>query len=207
MEAERGMHSAEAVPEWLSVLSRCIAVVLLGAGCGGGENSAAIEKKGEPAMAITVTSEAFKAKAAIPKKHTGEGADTSPPLAWSGVPAGTKELALICDDPDAPVAEPWVHWVIYGIPPDAKGLPEGVPTQETLQEPQGARQGLNDFRKAGYGGPMPPPRHGTHHYYFRLYALDSGLNLPPRQTKKKLLEAMKGHILAQGELVGTYERK
>ena len=158
-------------------------------------------------MAITITSEAFKAGAAIPKKHTGEADDTSPPLAWSGVPNGAKELALICDDPDAPRAEPWVHWVIYGIPADAKGLPEGVSTKETLQGPQGARQGLSDFGKVGYGGPMPPRGHGTHHYYFKLYALDAPLNLAPRLTKKKLLDAMKGHILAQGELIGTYERK
>ena len=158
-------------------------------------------------MAITITSEAFKAKAVIPKTHTGEAEDTSPPLAWSGVPDGTKELALVCDDPDAPRAEPWVHWVIYGIPAEAKGLPEGLPAQEALQDPQGARQGTNDFGKVGYGGPMPPRGHGTHHYHFKLYALDAALNLPPRQPKKKLLEAIKGHVLAQGELIGTYERK
>jgi Raf kinase inhibitor-like YbhB/YbcL family protein len=205
MEAKGGTREAEACE--LALLGLCFAFVLLGAGCGGGENSAATDKKREPAMAITITSTAFAAKAAIPKKHTGEAEDTSPALDWSGVPNGTKELALICDDPDAPRAEPWVHWVIYGLPADAQGLPEGVPAQETLQEPQGARQGVNDFGKVGYGGPMPPPGHGTHHYHFKLYALDQALNLPPRQPKKKLLDAMKGHILAQGELVGTYERK
>ena len=158
-------------------------------------------------MAITITSASFVANSVIPKKHTGEADDTSPPLAWSGVPNGTRELALICDDPDAPRTEPWVHWVIYGISPGTQSLPEAVPPRENLQEPQGACQGLNDFGKPGYGGPMPPRGHGTHHYHFKLYALDAQLNLPPRQTKKKLLEAMKGHIVAQGELVGTYERK
>ncbi|MGD0094274.1 MAG: YbhB/YbcL family Raf kinase inhibitor-like protein [Planctomycetota bacterium] len=184
-----------------------LALVPLGLGCGGGEGGPAAEKKGELPMTIAITSTAFKAQAAIPKKHTGEGADTSPPLAWSGVPAEAKELALICDDPDAPRAEPWVHWVLYSLPAGAKDLPEGVPAKETLQEPQGARNGVNDFGKLGYGGPMPPRGHGTHHYYFKLYALDAALNLAPRLTKKKLLEALKGHILAQGELIGTYERK
>jgi len=158
-------------------------------------------------MAITVTSTTFKAGAVIPAKYTGEDKDVSPPLQWSGVPKGAKELALICDDPDAPRAEPWVHWVIYGIPAGATGLPEAVPATEALKEPEGARQGTSDFGKIGYGGPMPPRGHGTHHYHFKVYALDAALNLPPGQTKKKLLDAMKGHILAQGELLGTYERK
>lgn len=158
-------------------------------------------------MAITVTSTAFKANGPIPKQYTGEGKDVSPPLAWSGVPKAAKQLALICDDPDAPRAEPWVHWVIYQLPPDTTGLPEGVPQKEDLDDPKGARQGLSDFKKVGYNGPMPPPGHGTHHYHFRVYALDVELALPAKQTKKQLLDAMKGHVLAQGELVGTYERK
>lgn len=158
-------------------------------------------------MTITITSAAFKAGTPIPKTHTGEGQDTSPPLEWSGVPKEAKQLALICDDPDAPRAEPWVHWVIYGLPPEAKGLPQAVPTDETLREPAGARQGTNDFGKSGYGGPMPPRGHGTHHYHFKLYALDAPLDLKPGLTKRKLLDAMQGHSLAQGELIGTYERK
>jgi len=158
-------------------------------------------------MAITITSGAFRAGDKIPKKYTGEGADVSPPLAWQGVPKECKELALICDDPNAPTSEPWVHWVIYGIPADTTGLPEAVTATDILITPKGAKQGMTDFKKVGYGGPMPPPGHGTHHYYFKLYALDTQLNLPPKQTKKQLLAAMKGHILAQGELIGTYERK
>lgn len=185
--------------------------MLLAAGCGQGPGAGEADssKKGDSNMAltITITSTAFKAGSAIPKKYTGEDVDVSPPLAWSGVPKETKELALICEDPDAPRAEPWVHWVIYNIPPTTTGLPEDVPTSETLADPKDARQGLTDFRKVGYGGPMPPRGHGTHHYHFKLYALDSALNLPPKQTKKQVLDAMKGHILAQGELIGTYERK
>ena len=158
-------------------------------------------------MTITVTSTAFKADAPIPQKYTGEDADVSPPLAWSGVPVEAKQLALICDDPDAPRAEPWVHWVLYDVPPHTSALPEGVPAKESLNDPKGARQGTNDFGKAGYGGPMPPRGHGAHHYHFRLYALDTVLKLPAKATKKQLLDAMRGHILAEGELTGTYERK
>jgi hypothetical protein len=173
------------------------AILLLSAtGCG----------EGAP-MTITITSAAFKAGGVVPSKHTGEGEDVSPALQWTGVPQNAKQLALICDDPDAPVAEPWVHWVIYGLPANCAGLPEAMPKDETLKEPAGAVQGKNDFGKIGYGGPMPPRGHGTHHYHFKLYALDTALNLPPGQTKKQLLAAMKGHILAQGELIGTYSRK
>ena len=186
-----------------------LAILFLAAGCGQGPGAGEADssKKGDSNMALTITSTAFKAGSAIPKKYTGEGADVSPPLAWSGVPKEAKELALICDDPDAPTAEPWVHWVIYNIPPETAGLPEGVPTKETLADPKDAKQGLTDFKKVGYGGPMPPRSHGPHHYHFKLYALDAPLNLSPKQTKKQVLDAMKVHILAQGELVGTYERK
>jgi Raf kinase inhibitor-like YbhB/YbcL family protein len=164
-------------------------------------------QQGGAAMSIKVESSAFKAGAAIPAKYTGEGPDVSPALAWSGVPAGAKELALICDDPDAPRAQPWVHWVIYGLPPTTAGLPENVAKDKTLKQPEGAVQGLTDFDKIGYNGPMPPRGHGTHHYHFMLYALDANLKLAPGLTKADLLKAMKGHILAQGEVVGTYERK
>ena len=147
---------------------------------------------------ITVTSSAFNPGAKIPRKYTGEGEDVSPPLAWSGAPADTKEFALICDDPDAPRPEPWVHWVLYGIPADRNSLPEG--------NAGGADEGKTSFGKIGYGGPMPPPGHGVHHYYFKVYALDQPLELGPGATKERLLEAMAGHVLAEGELVGTYER-
>ncbi|MCY3020279.1 MAG: YbhB/YbcL family Raf kinase inhibitor-like protein [Planctomycetota bacterium] len=156
---------------------------------------------------IAISSSVFKAGAAIPRKHTGEDKDVSPPLQWAGVPKEAKELALICDDPDAPRAEPWVHWVLYGIPADATGLAEAIPAVETLKDPPGARQGTSDFGRIGYGGPMPPKGHGTHHYHLKLYALDAALDLKPGLTKKKLLEAIKGHVVAEGELVGTYERK
>jgi len=158
-------------------------------------------------MAIKITSSAFGANGPIPKKYTGEGQDISPPLSWSDLPAGTKQLALICDDPDAPRPQPWVHWVIYGIPPQTTGLPEGVPPDEKLQTPSGAMQGRNTFEKIGYGGPMPPPGHGVHHYHFKLYALSKTLSLQPGIEKPALLAAMQGAILGQGELIGTYERK
>jgi Raf kinase inhibitor-like YbhB/YbcL family protein len=149
-------------------------------------------------MTISVTSPAFAVNGSIPKKYTGEGDDVSPPLSWSGVPQGAKELALICDDPDAPTANPWVHWVLYHIPPMQNGLAEGARN--------GFTPGQNDFHKTGYGGPMPPQGHGVHHYRFHLYALDIALLLGPGLTKEQLLEAMQGHILDEGELVGTYER-
>jgi Raf kinase inhibitor-like YbhB/YbcL family protein len=161
--------------------------------------------QGDAAMKITVSSTAFAAGERIPKKYTGEGADVSPPLAWSGGPAGTKEYALIMDDPDAP-AGTWVHWVLYKIPPTTTSLKEGVPTTAALKEPSGALQGKNSSKATGYHGPMPPPGHGTHHYHFKAYALGEALELPAGATKQQLLDAMRGHILAEGELVGTYSR-
>ena len=156
---------------------------------------------------MKIESPAFKEGGVIPKKHTGEGADVSPALAWSAAPEGTKQFALICDDPDAPTPKPWVHWVIYAIPADAKGLAEGIATSATLDAPKGAMQGRNDFGRTGYAGPLPPPRHGAHRYCFKLYALDSALALKPGIDKYALEAAMKGHILAETKLVGTYERK
>lgn len=150
-------------------------------------------------MTISVKSRAFEAGGGIPKKYTGEGADVSPPLQWGEMPAGTEEIALICDDPDAPTPRPWVHWVVYKIPGDSNSLAEG--------SSGAAREGKNDFGRKGYGGPMPPPGHGVHHYHFKVYALDATLDLRAGASKDQLLDAMKGHILAEGELVGTYERK
>ncbi len=166
--------------------------------------------EGEKKMTLQLTSSAFAQGHAIPKKYTGEGEDVSPPLAWSGVPAGTKELALICDDPDAPTPEPWVHWVIYKLPAGAKGLPEGIPRKPRLKDPPGALQGKNSWPAAeatGYRGPMPPRGHGIHHYYFKLYALDCELEAPPGLEKKQLLEKIEGHVLAEGVLMGSYERR
>lgn len=159
-------------------------------------------------MPIEVTSTAFRQGDWIPRKHTGEGDDVSPPLAWSGVPEGAQEIALICDDPDAPTPEPWVHWLIYGLPASADGLPEGVPNEPHLDEPAGAVQGKNSWESGaniGYRGPMPPPGK-PHRYYFKVYALDAKLGLKPRADKKALLQAMEGHILAEGQRMGRYER-
>jgi hypothetical protein len=164
---------------------------------------------GEEKMTIQITSSAFVQGHAIPKKYTGDGVDVSPPLSWSAIPEGTKELALVCDDPDAPQAEPWVHWVIYKIPAETKGLPEGVPRKSRLKEPHGTVQGKNSWPPSeaiGYRGPKPPPGHGVHHYYFKLYALDAPLGEEPGLDKKALMEKIKAHVLAEGVLMGTYER-
>jgi len=157
-------------------------------------------------MSLKIQSSAFPSGKPVPRKHTGDGEDVSPSLAWEGIPDGTKELALICDDPDAPTPEPWVHWVICKIPASATGLPENVAKTGKVAAPAGALQGKNSWGKECYGGPSPPRGHGTHHYYFKLYALDAALNVSSGLTKAQLLAAMKGHIVAQGELVGTYQR-
>jgi Raf kinase inhibitor-like YbhB/YbcL family protein len=157
-------------------------------------------------MNLTLTSTAFAEGLPIPRLYTGEGKDISPPLAWTspgGMPANTKSFALIADDPDAPMGT-WVHWVLYDLPGDTKGLPENIARTPTLAD--GAKQGITDFRRVGYGGPMPPPGK-PHRYFFKLYALDKLLDLKPGATKKDVEAAMKGHILAEGQLMGTYQRK
>ncbi|HLK09801.1 MAG TPA: YbhB/YbcL family Raf kinase inhibitor-like protein [Candidatus Binatia bacterium] len=156
----------------------------------------------EAAMAFAISSSAFAPGGTIPREHTCDGADRSPPLAWQGAPAGTKAYALICDDPDAP-AGTWVHWVLYDLPASTSALPEGVPPSATVLE--GAHHGVNDFRKTGYGGPCPPPGK-PHRYFFKLYALDAPTGLPPRATKAKVLEAIEGHVRGQAELIGVYGR-
>ena len=153
-------------------------------------------------MSFQLTSTAFAAGGTIPKKFTCDGPDVSPALVWADPPAATKSLALIMDDPDAPVGT-WVHWVLYDLPSSVRDLPEAVPKQEEL--PSGARQGRNDFRKIGYGGPCPPAG-PAHRYFFKLYALEAKVNLKPGATKADLEKAMKGHILAQTELMGRYGR-
>jgi Raf kinase inhibitor-like YbhB/YbcL family protein len=156
-------------------------------------------------MTMTLTSPAFPENGKIPREYTCEGADTSPELRWGGIPAGTQSLALIVDDPDAPdPAAPrmtYVHWVLYNLPPDADGLPAGVPYDRL---PAGTQQGLNDWGRPGYGGPCPPI--GRHRYFHKLYALDTVLTGLDRPTKAQLLAAMEGHVLAQAELVGTYQK-
>jgi Raf kinase inhibitor-like YbhB/YbcL family protein len=154
-------------------------------------------------MTLTLTSSAFEAGGPIPPTYTCDGNDLSPPLAWFGLPPGTKSLALIVDDPDAPdPAAPqrtWVHWVLYNIAPDAGGLEQG-----TRQLPKGSREGSNDWHRTGYGGPCPPI--GRHRYFFKLYALDVVLSDLAKPNKGQLLHAIEGHVLAQAELVGTYHR-
>ncbi len=162
--------------------------------------------EGEAPVSIKLASSVFLDGASIPTKYTGDGEEISPPLSWSSLPKSAKELALICDDPDAPTPEPWVHWVIYKISPDSKSLPERVARTESPAEPKGAVQGRNSWGKIGYGGPAPPRGHGVHHYHFKLYALDAPLSVSSSLDKKGLLAAMKDHILAQGELIGTYQR-
>ena len=151
--------------------------------------------------AMDLNSQAFRPGGMIPAKYSCDGADISPPLTWPDPPAGTESFALIMDDPDAPVGT-WVHWVIWNIPATARGLEENVPKTASL--PNGARQGTNDFKRTGYGGPCPPS--GTHRYFFKLYALGSTLSLSPETTKSVLEDTMRRHILAQSELIGKYTR-
>jgi Raf kinase inhibitor-like YbhB/YbcL family protein len=161
--------------------------------------------QGGTTMAFTLTSTSFTANGEIPSKHTCEGGDVSPPLAWSGVPSGTRSLALIVDDPDAPDPSApkttWVHWIVYAMPPTATALPEGVGSDDL---PTGTKQGLNDWKRARYGGPCPPI--GRHRYFHKLYALD--IELPGRESMSKadLEAAMAGHVLAEAQLIGTYQK-
>jgi Raf kinase inhibitor-like YbhB/YbcL family protein len=157
---------------------------------------------GDAAMEIKLTSPVFQHMGMIPAKFTCDGADVSPALKWSDPPSGTRSFALIMDDPDAP-GRTWVHWVLYDLPAQARELPEGVPIQPKLES--GALQGNNSFPKTGYGGPCPP-RGPAHRYFFKFYALDAQTGLKPGATKVELEKAMKGHILAQTELVGRYKR-
>jgi Raf kinase inhibitor-like YbhB/YbcL family protein len=154
----------------------------------------------------TLKSSAFDAGAKIPKRHTGDGEDVSPALTWAAPPAGTKELALVVDDPDAPTPEPWVHWVLYKIPAKLTTLPEAIPPARSVTTPPGLLQGKNTWGSIGWRGPSPPRGHGVHHYHFKLYALDTPMPDKAGLDKRALLEAMKGHVLSETEIVGTYER-
>lgn len=170
--------------------------------CVGCNQSSKELQPGESPMSIEVTSTAFQQGMTIPKQFTGDGADHSPPLRWSEPPSGTESIALISDDPDAPRGT-WVHWVLFNLPTQTRELEEGVPTTATL--PSGAKQGRNDFGNIGYGGPAPP-KGKAHRYFFKLYALGVAVDLAPGATKTQLESAMKGHILAEGQLMGTYKR-
>jgi Raf kinase inhibitor-like YbhB/YbcL family protein len=162
---------------------------------------ASVWSRGGRAMSFSVKTTAFQEGGTLPRKYTCDGSDLSPALTWTGAPAGTESLALIADDPDAPVGT-WTHWIAWNIPPEA-ALPEGVAKVESLSD--GTRQGRNDFKRIGYGGPCPPPGK-PHRYFFRLYALDAKLDVKPGASRKELEHAMKGHVLAQAELMGMYGR-
>jgi len=183
----------------LVYMTAALGVLVFASQCRQGTNP--VNQGGEK-VTIIISSSAFNQGGLIPSRYTCDGTDMSPPLEWSGIPEGTRELALICDDPDAPSGD-WVHWVMYNMPPDLKGLPEAVPKTATLNN--GSVQGITDFRRTGYGGPCPPG--GTHRYYFRLYALDKKLGLGTGLGKNDLLRAVKGHVIAQAELMGTYKRQ
>jgi Raf kinase inhibitor-like YbhB/YbcL family protein len=164
---------------------------------------------------VELRSSAFTEGGMIPGTFTCDGSDTSPPLEWSGVPKSARSLTLICDDPDAPMGT-WSHWVVVNLPPEAKALKKAVPPEQTISPAfvEGLEssdetvvpttQGQNDFGKLGYGGPCPPS--GTHRYFFRLYALDTRLDLPSKATRADVLKAVAGHILAEGRLIGKYAR-
>jgi Raf kinase inhibitor-like YbhB/YbcL family protein len=153
-------------------------------------------------MAFELTSTAFAEGEPIPLKYTCDGEDISPPLQWRDPPEGTRSFALIADDPDAPVGT-WDHWLLYSLPAGTRGLPEAIPPDAELSD--GSQHGKNSWRRLGYGGPCPP--RGTHRYFFKLYAVDTALDLKAGANKKKLLRAMEGHILAQTELMGVYSRR
>ena len=179
----------------------CFALLLMFPGCANRPQPIPANKLKEDKMEIKLTSAAFKESQTIPRAYTCDGANVSPPLEWSGVPKTAKTIAIICDDPDAP-AGTWVHWVLFNLPADKIGLVENTPTTENLSG--GGMQGTNDFKKIGYGGPCPPS--GTHRYFFKLYAFDGELPLKAGATKADLLKAMEGHIIGQGQLMGTYSR-
>jgi Raf kinase inhibitor-like YbhB/YbcL family protein len=151
---------------------------------------------------MTLTSPAFRPGGPIPRHHTGDGMDLSPPLIWTDPPDGTRSFALVCDDPDAP-GKVWTHWLAWDLPPVLRGLPEAVPADPDLDD--GSEQGTNSFGYVGYGGPAPP-RGAPHRYVFRLYALDQPVGLSAGATKQEVLAAMVGHVLAEAELIGTYQR-
>lgn len=150
---------------------------------------------------LQVRSPAFEAGGVIPQKYACNGENISPPLAWEPGPQGTRSIALIVDDPDAPRGT-FVHWVLYDLPANTQELPENMPRDKAL--PDGAKQGVNSVDSIGYTGPCPPS--GTHRYFFKVYALDAMTNLPPGRSKADLLQTLEGHILAQGQIMGTYRK-
>lgn len=184
----------------LVAIAALVLIVPMPAGAGNSAGPSAAQRGRTMALAISTTS--FPNGGDIPKKFTCDGADVSPELSWGGAPSATQSFTLIADDPDAPVGT-WTHWVLYDLPASASSLTEGVSKIDELGS--GGRQGRNDFRKIGYGGPCPPPGK-PHRYFFKLYALDAKLNLKPGATKQEVEHAMQGHVLAQAELIGRYKR-
>lgn len=178
-------------------------VIAFTSGCQGDqEQKSETETLQKGAANMEIISTVFEAKGEIPKVYTCDDKDISPALKWSGQPEGTKSFVLICDDPDAP-AKTWVHWVLYGIPPEVVTLEEDVPAKEVLDF--GAKHGINDFGNFGYGGPCPPPGK-PHRYYFKIYALDFMPDWEPGMSKKDVMKGIEGHILAEGQHMGTYGR-
>ena len=177
-------------------------VALLTMGCGGGKGDRSPFAQLQAPITLKLESSAFSSNGMIPAQYTCDGADISPALHWDNPPAGTRSLALVVDDPDAPLRT-FTHWLLYDLPAETRQLPEGLPQQPLL--PDGGTQGKSDFGRHGYGGPCPPG--GTHRYFFRLFALDTRLDLPSEATKQELITAMEDHILATGELVGRYSRQ
>ena len=191
--------------DFFSYLPKCAPVVRMALMCAFAAAAIVLPQQGEATDQVVLNSSAFEPNGPIPAKYTCEGEDVSPALSWSGVPSGTKSLALIVDDPDAPdPAAPkmtWVHWVLYDVPPSAQGLPEAAGVKSL---PSGTREGLNDWKRKGYGGPCPPI--GRHRYFFKLYALDTVLGDLGEPTKARLKKAMAEHILGEVQLVGTYQK-
>ena len=158
---------------------------------------------------MTISSPAFRNGATMPQRYSGEGANVSPPLRWRGVPEATRQLVLVCEDPDAPTDQPWVHWLVYNLSPEVDSIPEGLSSQPVITDPVSLYQGKNswsDSRNIGYRGPLPPRRDGVHHYKFRLFALRGELDVPPGADRSTLDEAMQGQVIAETELIGTYSR-
>lgn len=168
-------------------------------------NAAAHEPR--PIHSIQLSSPAFRYGAPIPRQFTGDGQDISPPLQWSGAPKSTQQFVLIVEDPDVNGPDPWVHWVLYGIPAKVHQLPEKLPSSSDLTQPIQARQGTNSFGKTGYNGPQPPPASGAHRYYFKLFAVNVGdLQLPAHPTARDVRQAIEGHIVGEGGFMGRYQR-
>ena len=187
-------------PVWTT--ASVLLVVAATLACGGADGKVpTVPASGAPV--IQLTSPAFVEGSPIPVTYTCDGDDLSPPLSWNSVPEGSQSVTLIVDDPDAPGGT-WAHWVLYAISPDANGLPEGI--QSTGLTSSGGISGSSDFKRLGYGGPCPPGG-DSHHYFFKLYALDTRLDLDRGATKMELVDAMSGHILAERALIGTYRRR